>query len=63
MALDFISPSVRAAGSDLTIAVSPLGLIELADDAYAASGELLTNVREREYILRSEPIAALKADR
>lgn len=29
MALDFVSPSVRSGGGDLSIAVSPLGLIEL----------------------------------
>ena len=42
MALDFISPSVRAAGSDLTIAVSPLGLIELADEEFEVHGPRLT---------------------
>ena len=42
MALDFVSPSVRAAGSDLTIAVSPLGLIELADEEFEVHGPRLT---------------------
>jgi hypothetical protein len=32
MALSFMSPSQRAAGSDLSIAISPLGLIELSDE-------------------------------
>lgn len=30
MAISFVSPSYRAASSDLTIAISPLGLVELA---------------------------------
>lgn len=42
MALDFVSPSMRAAGSDLTIAVSPLGLIELADEEFEVHGPRLT---------------------
>jgi hypothetical protein len=42
MALDFISPSMRAAGSDLTIAVSPLGLIELSDEEFEVHGPRLT---------------------
>jgi hypothetical protein len=42
MALDFISPSMRAAGSDLTIAVSPLGLIELSDEEFEIHGPRLT---------------------
>ena len=42
MALDFISPSYRAAGSDLTISVSPLGLIELADEEFEIHGPRLT---------------------
>lgn len=41
MALDFISPSMRAAGSDLTIAVSPLGLIELSDEEFEVHGPRL----------------------
>ena len=32
MAISFVSPSYRAASSDLTIAISPLGLVELADE-------------------------------
>jgi hypothetical protein len=42
MALDFFAPSQRAAGSDLTIAVSPLGLIELADEEFEVHGPRLT---------------------
>lgn len=38
MAIDFVSPSMRAAGSDLTIAVSPLGLIELSDEEFEVHG-------------------------
>lgn len=34
MTIDFSSPSQRAAGSDLTIAISPLGLVELADEEF-----------------------------
>lgn len=32
MSIAFVSPSMRAAASDLTISVSPLGLVELADE-------------------------------
>jgi hypothetical protein len=42
MSLDFIAPSQRAAGSDLTISVSPLGLIELADEEFEVHGPRLT---------------------
>ncbi len=42
MALDFISPSMRAAGTDLTISVSPLGLIELSDEEFEVHGPRLT---------------------
>lgn len=38
MAIDFVSPSMRAAGSDLTISVSPLGLIELSDEEFEVHG-------------------------
>jgi hypothetical protein len=34
MAMSFASPSYRAASSDLTVAVSPLGLVELADEEF-----------------------------
>lgn len=42
MALQFISPSMRAAGTDLTISVSPLGLIELSDEEFEVHGPRLT---------------------
>jgi hypothetical protein len=42
LALDFISPSMRAAGTDLTISVSPLGLIELSDEEFEVHGPRLT---------------------
>ncbi len=33
-AIDFAPPSYRGASSDLTIAVSPLGLVELSDEEF-----------------------------
>jgi hypothetical protein len=41
VAIAFPSPSQRAAGSDLTIAVSPLGLVELADEEFEVHGPRL----------------------
>lgn len=41
MSIDFVSPSMRAAGSDLTIAISPLGLVELADEEFEVHGPRL----------------------
>lgn len=41
MALSFTSPSYRAASSDLTIAISPLGLVELADEEFEVHGPRL----------------------
>jgi len=41
MTVDFSSPSYRAAGSDLTIAISPLGLVELADEEFEVHGPRL----------------------
>jgi hypothetical protein len=41
MAIAFPSPSQRAAGSDLTIAVAPLGLVELADEEFEIHGPRL----------------------
>lgn len=38
MAIDFVSPSMRAAGSDLTISISPLGLVELSDEEFEIHG-------------------------
>jgi hypothetical protein len=39
---EFMSASMRAAGSDLTIAISPLGLIELSDEEFEVHGPRLT---------------------
>lgn len=41
MSVSFASPSMRAAGSDLTIAISPLGLVELADEEFEVHGPRL----------------------
>jgi hypothetical protein len=41
MSIDFVSPSMRSAGSDLTIAISPLGLVELADEEFEVHGPRL----------------------
>lgn len=41
MTIDFAAPSHRAAGSDLTIAISPLGLVELADEEFEVHGPRL----------------------
>jgi len=41
MSIDFVSPSMRAAGSDLTVAISPLGLVELADEEFEVHGPRL----------------------
>lgn len=38
MSIDFSSPSYRASGSDLTIAISPMGLVELADEEFEVHG-------------------------
>jgi len=41
MTVAFHSPSFRAAASDLTIAISPLGLVELADEEFEVHGPRL----------------------
>jgi hypothetical protein len=41
VAIQFQSPSYRAASSDLTIQISPLGLIELADEEFEVHGPRL----------------------
>ena len=41
MSLNFYPPSYRAAASDLTIAISPLGLVELADEEFEVHGPRL----------------------
>lgn len=42
MAIDFHSASFRAAQSDLTVAISPLGLVELADEEFEVHGPRLS---------------------
>lgn len=39
--VDFAAPSYRAASSDLTISISPLGLVELADEEFEVHGPRL----------------------
>jgi len=39
--IDFTPPSYRAASSDLTISISPLGLVELADEEFEVHGPRL----------------------
>ena len=39
--LDFSPPSYRAASSDLTVSISPLGLVELADEEFEVHGPRL----------------------
>ena len=41
MTISFDSPSHRASGSDLTIAISPMGLVELADEEFEVHGPRL----------------------
>ena len=41
MTINFYPPSYRAAASDLTIAISPLGLVELADEEFEVHGPRL----------------------
>jgi hypothetical protein len=41
MTIEFASPSMRAAGSDLTVSISPLGLVELADEEFEVHGPRL----------------------
>ena len=38
MSIAFHAPSYRAAASDLTVAISPLGLVELADEEFEVHG-------------------------
>jgi hypothetical protein len=40
-AIQFSNPSQRAVGSDLAISVSPLGLVELADEEFEVHGPRL----------------------
>ena len=39
--VNFASPSMRAAGQDLTVSISPLGLVELADEEFEVHGPRL----------------------
>lgn len=41
MSISFASPSMRAAGSDLSMQISPLGLVELADEEFEVHGPRL----------------------
>ncbi len=41
MSINFASPSMRASGSDLTVSISPLGLVELADEEFEVHGPRL----------------------
>jgi len=41
MSIDFSPPSYRAASSDLTISISPLGFVELADEEFEVHGPRL----------------------
>lgn len=41
MSMDFSPPSYRAASSDLTISISPLGLVELADEDHKTCSKCL----------------------
>lgn len=41
MSMNFASPSMRAAGQDLTVSISPLGLVELADEEFEVHGPRL----------------------
>lgn len=41
MSIQFAAPSMRAAGQDLTVSISPLGLVELADEEFEVHGPRL----------------------
>ena len=41
MSIDFLSPTYRAAGTDLVLNISPLGLVELADEEFEVHGPRL----------------------
>lgn len=45
-AINFYSPSMRAAASDLAIAISPLGLVELSDEEFEMHGPRLNRYAE-----------------
>lgn len=46
MSINFYSPSMRAAASDLAIAISPLGLVELSDEEFEMHGPRLNRYAE-----------------
>lgn len=46
MSMTFYSPSMRAAASDLAIAISPLGLVELSDEEFEMHGPRLNRYAE-----------------
>lgn len=46
MSINFYSPSMRAASSDLAIAISPLGLVELSDEEFEMHGPRLNRYAE-----------------
>lgn len=46
MSMTFASPSMRAAASDLAIAISPLGLVELSDEEFEMHGPRLNRYAE-----------------
>ena len=39
--IDFLSPTYRSAGTDLVLNISPLGLVELADEEFEVHGPRL----------------------
>jgi hypothetical protein len=41
VSMQFASPSLRASGQDLTVSISPLGLVELADEEFEVHGPRL----------------------
>lgn len=41
MSMSFASPSMRAAGQDLAVSISPLGLVELSDEEFEVHGPRL----------------------
>lgn len=46
MSINFYSPSMRASSSDLAIAISPLGLVELSDEEFEMHGPRLNRYAE-----------------
>ena len=42
MTVQFTSPTMRAAGNDLAISISPLGLVELSDEEFEVHGPRLS---------------------